>query len=130
MFLAAALTSLFGGPLAAQEALETLRARASANPTDYPQSFAYARAAIDARDYEAAITAYERILFYNPALSRAKFELGNLYFRLSSYSMAVRYFEEALADPALESDTRARAETSRKRFTADAFAAPKVCGKA
>lgn len=83
-----------------------------AKPTDYDANFSYAKAAVAARDYEAAIVALERILFFNPNLSRAKYELGSLYFRLKSYEMAVRYFEEALATPGLEPDIRERIDVT------------------
>ena len=48
-------------------------------------------------DYEAAIGALERMLFYNPNLPRVKLELGVLYFRLHSYEMARSYFNAAIA---------------------------------
>jgi tetratricopeptide (TPR) repeat protein len=47
-------------------------------------------------DIENAISAYDRLLFYNPALSRVRFELGVLYARLGSYQQARAYFESAL----------------------------------
>lgn len=87
-----------------------LRALTIARPLDNDVSFAHVRAAIAARDYEAAIVTLERLLFYNPGLSLAKYELGNLYARLSANAMAVRYYEEALADPGLDAETRKRIE--------------------
>lgn len=87
---------------------EQLRARLAANPTDYDSSFAYVRESIEARDFEAAITTLERMLFFNPTLSRAKYELGSLYFRLASHAKAVRHFEDAQADPDLDPQLRLR----------------------
>ena len=88
----------------------TLLPRVLANPSDHDTNFAYARASVEARDYEAAIVALERALYFNPNLTRAKYELGALYFRLKSYDMAQRYFEDALKTPGLEPDLRARIE--------------------
>lgn len=86
----------------------TLLPRVLSSPTDTDANFAYAHASVEARDYEAAISALERMLFFNPNLTRAKYELGVLYYRLKSYDMAQRYFEDALASPGLEPDLRAR----------------------
>jgi hypothetical protein len=82
------------------------------NPRDIETTFAYVRVATARGDYEAAIGALERILFYQPGLARVKYELGSLYFRLHSYEMARRYFKEALASPDLDPITKDRVETS------------------
>jgi len=87
---------------------ERLLAPSLAAPGNHQAAFDYVRASVAARDYEAAIAALERILFFNPGLSRAKYELGVLYAYLKSYEMAVRYFEDALADPNLDTEMRSR----------------------
>src|SRR5829696_4532054 len=66
-------------------------------PANLDLSFRFAEVATAAGDYEAAIGALERMLFYNPNLPRVKLELGILYFRLGSYEMARSYFQGALA---------------------------------
>ncbi len=103
----------FGAPARAQSIVSdhtALLPRVLANPADNDANFAYARAAVEARDYEAAIVALERALFFNPNLTRAKYELGALYYRLKSWDMAQHYFEDALKAPGLEPDLRARIE--------------------
>lgn len=80
-------------------------------PMNHEATFDYVRVATGNGDYEAAIGALERLLFYNPNLSRVKYELGTLYFRMGSYEMAKRYFQEALDDPNLNPVTRERIET-------------------
>jgi hypothetical protein len=80
-------------------------------PMNHELTFEFVRVAVGNGDYEAAIGALERLLFYNPNLSRVKYELGTLYFRMGSYEMAKRYFTEALADPNLNPVTRERIET-------------------
>lgn len=81
------------------------------NPANHDVTFAFVKVATERGDYEAAIGALERLLFYNPRLTRVKYELGALYFRLGSYEMARRYFREALASPDLDAITRQRIET-------------------
>lgn len=81
------------------------------NPGNHEVTFAYVKVATERGDYEAAIGALERLLFYNPKLTRVKYELGALYFRLGSYEMARRYFKEALASPDIDAITKERVET-------------------
>ncbi len=81
-----------------------------ASPTNHENTFEYVRASATARDYEAAIAALERILAYNPGLTRAKYELGALYFKLGSYPMAVHYLEDALNDANIDSGLLRRIE--------------------
>lgn len=109
--LSALLT--FGGAGLAQTAVlqQQLFERSIREPMNHELTFEYARVAIGNGDYEAAIGALERLLFYNPNLSRVKYELGTLYFRMGSYEMAKRYFLDALKDPNLNAVTRARIET-------------------
>ena len=64
-------------------------------PSDLTNTLQYAAAA-SADDIESAIGTYEQLLFYNPTLSRVRFELGVLYFRLGSYEMARSYLQSAL----------------------------------
>jgi hypothetical protein len=82
------------------------------NPKNLDVTFAYVKVAADNGDYEAAIGALERVLFYQPGLARVKYELGSLYFRLGSYEMARRYFREALASPDIDAITKDRIEAS------------------
>lgn len=113
MRLAGALAATWVAAAQAQSVVvdqATLLPRVIANPSDHDANFAYARASVEARDYEAAIVALERMLFFNPNLTRAKYELGALYYRLKSYDMALRYFDDALKTPGLEPDLRARIE--------------------
>lgn len=67
------------------------------DPANVDISFRYAETATRMGDYEAAIGALERILFYNPNLPRVRLELGLLYFRLGSYEMSRSYFESAIS---------------------------------
>ena len=63
-----------------------------------------------ADDIESAIGTYEQLLFYNPKLSRTRFELGVLYFRLGSYEMARGYFNPRCEMRDITPDLQQRAE--------------------
>jgi hypothetical protein len=81
-------------------------------PRNYEATFAFVKLASEHGDYEAAIGALERLLFYSPNQSLVKYELGSLYFRLGSYALAKRYFLDALSTPSLDAATKARIEAS------------------
>jgi len=105
--LAAVLTicgALVAGtiPAAAQEIAPEQRAELEAlfqkilqNPTDLDTNYEYAQLAAEYGDYEASITAYERLLLFNPDLPRVKAELGVMYYRLGSLDTARAYLEQA-----------------------------------
>ena len=80
-----------------------------ARPGDLNNTLQYAASA-SADNIESAIGTYEQLLFYNPSLSRVRFELGVLYYRLGSYEMARGYFDTALKEPDISPELRQRAE--------------------
>jgi len=80
-----------------------------ARPSDLNNTLQYAASA-SAGNIESAIGAYEQLLFYNPTLSRVRFELGVLYYRLGSYDMARGYFQSALQMRDISTELRQRAE--------------------
>jgi hypothetical protein len=57
-----------------------------------------------------SIGSLERFLFFNPKLSRVRFELGMLYFRLGSYEMARGYFQSVQADADATAEMKQRAQ--------------------
>jgi tetratricopeptide (TPR) repeat protein len=75
-------------------------------PNDLDAAFRFSEIETRLGDYEAAIGALERMLFYNPDLPRVKLELGLLYFKLHSYAMARSYFNAAIASPDTPEDVR------------------------
>ncbi len=99
----------------------------AAQPTDHDNTFSYVRESTDQRDYEAAIAALERILVYNPNLTRARYELGVLYFKQRSYHQAALQFEELEANPDLDPTVRSRLSgfliETRKQLQASRFTA-------
>jgi Tetratricopeptide repeat len=65
------------------------------DPANLDVTFAYADVSARLGDYEAAVSALERMLLFNPDLPRVQVELGALYFRMGSYDLARTYFEKA-----------------------------------
>ncbi len=107
----AALAQGGPSPAAGNEAkarYEALFQRNLLNPADLDAAFQFAEAATAVGDYEAAIGALERMVFYNPDLPRVRLELGVLYFRLGSFEMARSYFTTAITGPDVPSDVRNR----------------------
>ena len=113
MLVASAIVLLSQATIARSQSVadqDRLFQQMARNPTDHELTFSFVRVASERGDYEAAIGALERLLFYNPKLTRVKYELGSLYFRLGSYEMARRYYREVLASPDADAITRARVE--------------------
>ncbi|HXC89493.1 MAG TPA: tetratricopeptide repeat protein [Stellaceae bacterium] len=76
---------------------EALFQRMLRNPADLDATFAYADVSARLGDYEAAVSALERMLLFNPNLPRVQLELGALYFRMGSFDIARDYFAKAAA---------------------------------
>ncbi len=83
-------------------------ARMLADPGNPDLTFAYATAAARAGNLEGAIASLERMLLADSGLSRVRFELGALYYRIESYEAARGYFRTARAG-GLSADLDARA---------------------
>ncbi len=89
------------------------------DPSNLDLSFRFAEQAVARGDYEAAIGALERMLYYNSNLPRVKLELGVLYFKLGSYDLAKGYFEDAIKGSDVPPEVKAQvavylAEISRR----------------
>ena len=91
-----------------QQDYEALFQQMYKNPSNLEVSFKFAEQAVKRGDYEAAIGALERMLFFNPNLPRVKLELGVLYFKLGSYELARSYFQEAIKAADAPDDIRAQ----------------------
>jgi tetratricopeptide (TPR) repeat protein len=80
------------------------------DPANLDKTFKYAELAVKVGDFEAAITALERMLLFNPDLPRVRLELGVLYFRLGSYAIAKTYLTRAAEAPDIPPDVKSRVE--------------------
>lgn len=98
-------------PTAGSDAYTLLFQQMLARPADLDVSFRFAAMAAQMGDYEAAIGALERMIFYNPNLPRVRLELGVLYFKIGSYEMARSYFDSALASGDVPADVRTKVQT-------------------
>lgn len=96
------------------------------DPSNLDKTFKYAELAVKVGDFEAAITALERMLLFNPDLPRVRLELGVLYFRLGSYAIAKTYLTRAMEAPDVPADVRERVtvylEEIDKRMSPHQFA--------
>ena len=103
----AAAAAISASAAIAQEAtgaIEAARARQAEiyaelirDPADPDLMAAYARASVEALDYEAAISTLERALVFRPDSPRLRLELGAAYFRIGAWQAARVYFEQARA---------------------------------
>jgi tetratricopeptide (TPR) repeat protein len=66
-----------------------------ANPANLDVVFSYADVSARLGDNEAAVSALEQMLLFNPNLPRVDLELGALYFRMGSFDVARTYFDKA-----------------------------------
>ena len=80
-------------------------------PDNLDAAFKFSEIETQLGDYEAAIGALERMLFYNNQLPRVKLELGLLYFKLGSYETARSYFASVRDLPDAPFDVRQRVDT-------------------
>ena len=101
-----------------------------ADPGNLDKTFRFAELAVQTRNFEAAISALERMLLINPNLPRVRLELGVLYFRLGSYQLAKTYLDRAVEGENVPDEVRQRVETflaeiekrlSRHQFSGSVF---------
>ena len=106
----AAAQAAAGGEAASLEAQKDgLFQQMLRDPGNLDVAFTYADVSARLGDYEAAVSALERMLLFNPDLPRVQLELGALYFRMGSFDLARAYFEKAgSANPPAE--VRARVD--------------------
>lgn len=119
-------------PVAAPSAqLDAAFARMMQNPSDPAAAFAYARAAVEAGQPQAAIAALERVLRVNPRLDNIRLELASLYLAVGQPDLAAVAAREALASPDIPPEVAERARrllaqadqgSSRSRFSGTIFA--------
>ncbi|CAJ0869220.1 hypothetical protein AMST5_02117 [freshwater sediment metagenome] len=117
---------LLSGPVAAQDLRaerDRLAAHIQANPDDDQATYRFVVIATELRDYEAGIGALERLLMFNPNLSRARKELGFLYARLGNWEIAGQHLRAArdsgTLDPAQRAQIDAQLPEVEKRAQPD-----------
>lgn len=141
VFLSAALGMCAAAPAWGQAPAQDARALEDAynrafqelfaDPGNLDKSFRFAELAVQRENYEAAITALERMLLVNPDLPRVRLELGVLYFRIGSYQISRSYLQRVKESPNVPPEVLARVQTfldeidkrlTRSVFSGNAFA--------
>lgn len=97
--------------LAAQRQVDDAFRQVLTAPANMDYGIRYARAKVDAGDFEGAIAAMERLLLLPNPAPTIRVELAFLYYRLGSYAAAESYARMALADPKLDPAVRQQTET-------------------
>ena len=104
-------TLIAAGAALAQSAAYQDALRASiAAPGDPEAAFRFASIAAEEGDFNAAITALERVLALAPGLDNVRLELGVLYLQTGATEIGEAYIREALESPDVPPEVRARAE--------------------
>jgi tetratricopeptide (TPR) repeat protein len=96
------------------------------DPTNVDLNLRYADAAVKKGDLEAAITALERLLFYDPGLPQVRLQLGLIYTELGSYETARSYLAPLAADGAVPPDLHRQASAALAAL--DALSSPNQFG--
>jgi hypothetical protein len=79
------------------------------NPSDRALNRRLVNLALKLEDYDAAIGAVERLVFYEPKNAALQLEAAGLYFRIKSYAAARGYLDDALAIPGASAEVRKEA---------------------
>ncbi|MPQ77236.1 tetratricopeptide repeat protein [Hydrogenovibrio sp. JE_KL2] len=79
-----------------EKAYEAFLILADSDYTNVDYNYYLARSAFFVKEYNEAISAYERILIQYPNNARSKLELGRLYYEMHRYTEARKYLNEVL----------------------------------
>jgi len=86
------------------------------DPADIDVTLLYAELAVELEDYEAAITALERVLLFNPDLPKIKLFLGIMYYNLKSFDVAKDYIKDSIRGKKVPKDVIAQAKKYLKKI--------------
>jgi tetratricopeptide (TPR) repeat protein len=87
---------------------DRLAAHIQSHPEDDAATYRFVVLATELKDYEGAVGALERLLMFNPDLSRARKELGFLYARLGNWDIAAQHLREARESESLDAVQKAQ----------------------
>jgi tetratricopeptide (TPR) repeat protein len=90
--------------------IDPLFAGVLAHPRSLDNTIRYGASAAAQGDIESAISTYEQLRFYNPRLGATRYQLGVLYYQLSSYAQARGYLQSALEMPDVTPELRQNIE--------------------
>jgi hypothetical protein len=89
-----------------QGELDTIYQRLLADPSDRALNRRLIEIAVQLEDYDAAIGAVERLIFYEPANADLQLQAARFYLQIKSYAAAAGYLKDALALPELTAAQR------------------------
>src|SRR4051794_3576940 len=81
--------------------LDTIYRRLLSDPSDRALNRRLIDIAVTLKDYDAAIGAVERLIFYEPGNAGLQLEAAHLYIQIKSYAAAAGYLKDILALPNL-----------------------------
>ena len=95
-------------PLLRQE-FDDLYRRVLSDPSNIALNERLLLFAVELKDYDAAIGAVERLIFYKPDDATLLLQAARLYFTIESYAAARGYLEDAIAMPSASPELRQQA---------------------
>lgn len=95
-----------------------------ADPSNRELNRRYIEVALLLGDYEAAIGALERLLFYAPDDAQINYQIGSLYLQLGSDAVAQTYFQAVVASASAPPDLRQQAAIAIEQATRAAQPSP------
>jgi hypothetical protein len=99
-----------GDPAAMQRELDQAYERLLVDPSDRALNRRMIDLAVALDDYDAAIGAVERLIFYEPGNASLQLEAARFYLAIESFAAARGYLDDVLALPNLPADVRRQVE--------------------
>lgn len=84
------------------------------NPADAEINFHLGRAALENKNYDTAIAAFDRVLIVNPLHARTRLEIARLYYERGYYTLSLHELDSVLAGK-LPSDVRKSVQEFRDK---------------
>jgi hypothetical protein len=106
-------------PGALQQQFDAVYERLLTDPSDRALNRRMIEIALAVKDYDAAIGAVERLIFYEPQNAALHIEAARLYLEIDSYAAARGYLTDALALPSISPALRKEAEALIDKIESD-----------
>ncbi len=97
------------------QAKELLLRLTRESPNDSELSFLLGRSALELKEYDLALAAFDRVLLLNPQHTRTRLEIARIYFERRNYTLARKEVDSVLAGK-LPPSVRENAEAFRRRI--------------
>jgi hypothetical protein len=116
-FLPAVAAAAPADPASLRAELDSIYQRLLVDPSDTALNRRMIDVALALEDYDAAIGAVERLIFYDPGNAALQLEAARLYLQIKSYAAASGYLKDAKALPTLTTEQQEELATlSRQAF--------------